>query len=267
MPCRHRRGAGDPRARRNVAHESRFGGDLRPRPDPQMPGNSDLGRDDDIIFQDRAAADANLRDNDASLSDTDVVTDLHKIINHRSVADHRVGAGTPVHGRVRADFDIVPDDHAAKLRHLDVPGGIDREAKATLPDPNARMNEGARTDIAMAERCIGANRRIGADLDRLPDHHIGADIAACPQHGAGADYLMKHLPNRNQALTSYYWYYATQVMYHMQGKYWLAWNEPLRKTLVSTQLTTGQMAGTWNPADNWENQGGRIYATAMKLLV
>ena len=27
------------------------------------------------------------------------------------------------------------------------------------------------------------------------------------------------------------------------------------------------MAGTWNPADNWETQGGRIYATAMKLLV
>jgi len=88
-----------------------------------------------------------------------------------------------------------------------------------------------------------------------------------PRMRAGADYLMKHLPNRNQALTSYYWYYATQVMYHMQGKYWLAWNEPLRKTLVSTQQTSGQLAGTWNPADNWENQGGRIYSTAMKLLV
>jgi len=56
-------------------------------------------------------------------------------------------------------------------------------------------------------------------------------------------------------------------MYHMQGKYWLAWNEPLRKTLVATQQAGGHMAGTWNPADNWENQGGRIYATAMKLLV
>ena len=88
-----------------------------------------------------------------------------------------------------------------------------------------------------------------------------------PRMRAGADYLMKHLPNRNQALTSYYWYYATQVMYHMQGKYWLAWNEPLRKTLVATQQTSGQLAGTWNPADNWETQGGRIYATAMKLLV
>jgi hypothetical protein len=88
-----------------------------------------------------------------------------------------------------------------------------------------------------------------------------------PRMRAGADFLMKNLPNRNQQKTSYYWYYATQVMYHMQGKYWLAWNEPLRKTLVSTQQTTGQMAGTWTPADNWETQGGRIYATAMKLLV
>ena len=88
-----------------------------------------------------------------------------------------------------------------------------------------------------------------------------------PRMRAGADYLMKNLPSRSQQRTSYYWYYATQVMYHMQGKYWLAWNEPLRKTLVATQQAGGHMAGTWNPADNWENQGGRIYATAMKLLV
>ncbi|MDP7276957.1 MAG: hypothetical protein QF363_15860 [Planctomycetaceae bacterium] len=88
-----------------------------------------------------------------------------------------------------------------------------------------------------------------------------------PRMRAGADYLLKNLPRSNQKNSSYYWYYATQVMYHMQGKYWEAWNEPLRKQLVSTQKTSGQMAGTWDPADNWENQGGRIYATAMKLLV
>ena len=88
-----------------------------------------------------------------------------------------------------------------------------------------------------------------------------------PRMRAGADYLMKNLPNRNQQKTSYYWYYATQVMYHMQGKYWAAWNEPLRETLVSTQVNSGHMAGTWNPADNWERSGGRIYATAIKLLV
>ncbi len=88
-----------------------------------------------------------------------------------------------------------------------------------------------------------------------------------PRMRAGADYLLQNLPRANQKNTSYYWYYATQVMYHMQGKYWEAWNEPLRKQLVRTQKASGQLAGTWDPADNWENQGGRIYATAMKLLV
>ncbi|RLT10448.1 MAG: hypothetical protein DWI22_03725 [Planctomycetota bacterium] len=30
-------------------------------------------------------------------------------------------------------------------------------------------------------------------------------------------------------------------------------------------LKSGEMAGTWNPADNWEQQGGSLYATSMKL--
>jgi hypothetical protein len=129
-------------------------------------------------------------------------------------------------------------------------------------------------------RRVEANQPVGGLFgytDRGPRPSMTAEGLLClqfmgvdrndPRMRAGADYLMKHLPNRNQARTSYYWYYATQVMYHMQGKYWLAWNEPLRKTLVETQQTAGQLAGTWNPADNWETQGGRIYSTAMKLLV
>jgi hypothetical protein len=30
-------------------------------------------------------------------------------------------------------------------------------------------------------------------------------------------------------------------------------------------LKSGEMAGTWNLADNWEQQGGSLYATSMKL--
>ncbi|MFV1965461.1 MAG: hypothetical protein ACC628_08570, partial [Pirellulaceae bacterium] len=36
-----------------------------------------------------------------------------------------------------------------------------------------------------------------------------------PRLRAGADYLLKHLPKPDQGNTSYYWYYGTQVMYHM----------------------------------------------------
>ncbi|MCH2124431.1 MAG: hypothetical protein MK165_06550 [Pirellulaceae bacterium] len=84
---------------------------------------------------------------------------------------------------------------------------------------------------------------------------------------AGADYLLQHLPEPNQSRTSYYWYYGTQVMYHMQGDYWKAWNTKLRDHLVQTQIKDGHMAGTWEPRDNWENSGGRLYTTALKLLM
>lgn len=88
-----------------------------------------------------------------------------------------------------------------------------------------------------------------------------------PRMRAGADYLLKNLPEPDQRRTSYYWYYGTQVMYHMQGQYWDAWNGKLRDHLVSTQVKDGPLAGTWEPKDNWEKSGGRIYATAAKLLM
>ncbi|MCP4783769.1 MAG: hypothetical protein GY878_09465 [Fuerstiella sp.] len=84
---------------------------------------------------------------------------------------------------------------------------------------------------------------------------------------AGADYLLTQLPDVKQGRTSYYWYYGTQVMYHMQGNYWQEWNAALRDMVVDTQIKDGHMAGTWNPADNWEKRGGRLYSTSMKLLL
>jgi hypothetical protein len=83
---------------------------------------------------------------------------------------------------------------------------------------------------------------------------------------AGAKFLLDHLPQAGQE-SSYYWYYATQVMYHMQGDYWTAWNERLRGLLVSSQIKDGHMAGTWDPHDAWEQSGGRLYSTSVRLLM
>jgi Tol biopolymer transport system component len=88
-----------------------------------------------------------------------------------------------------------------------------------------------------------------------------------PAMRAGADYLLTQLPDVKQGKTSYYWYYGTQVMYHMQGNYWQDWNTALRDMVVNTQIKDGHMAGTWNPVDNWEKRGGRLYSTSMKLLL
>ena len=87
-----------------------------------------------------------------------------------------------------------------------------------------------------------------------------------PRMKAGTDYLLQHLP-RADGDTSYYWYNANQVMYHMQGKHWKAWNDKLRDLLVSAQVKEGTAAGSWKPADSREKPGGRLYATALRLLM
>jgi hypothetical protein len=95
--------------------------------------------------------------------------------------------------------------------------------------------------------------------------YLGAERTD-PRVIGGAKFLLSRLPQKGQD-TSYYWYYGTQVMYHMQGQYWLPWNESLSDILIETQRKDGPMSGTWDPNDNWEKSGGRIYATALRLLM
>lgn len=91
---------------------------------------------------------------------------------------------------------------------------------------------------------------------------------------AGADYLLENPPTDqaygDTARNTYYWYYATQVMFHMGGDHWRRWNEQLHPLLVDSQIAEGDLAGSWHPRnpvpDRWGPQGGRIYVTTMNLL-
>jgi hypothetical protein len=82
----------------------------------------------------------------------------------------------------------------------------------------------------------------------------------------GAKYLLTHLPQPGKD-TSYCWYYGNQVMYHMQGEYWQQWNEAMKDTLRSTQKQDGAVAGSWDPKDKWEEKGGRLYSTSLRVLM
>lgn len=96
-----------------------------------------------------------------------------------------------------------------------------------------------------------------------------------PNLTGGADFLLTQLPTvgdaSNPQRDSYYWYYATQVMFHMKGEHWQRWNDKLRPILVDTQVMDGPLGGSWNPGgevpDRWSGPGGRVYVTAMHLLM
>jgi hypothetical protein len=95
-----------------------------------------------------------------------------------------------------------------------------------------------------------------------------------PDMKSAADYLATYPPtigdSKSPQRDTYYWYYATQVMFHMGGDHWKNWNQRLSPILVDAQIKTGPQAGSWDPKgpvpDRWSPHAGRLYLTTMNLL-
>jgi hypothetical protein len=90
-----------------------------------------------------------------------------------------------------------------------------------------------------------------------------------PDLVAGCKYMMQHLPPENaKALGAmYYYYYATQVLHHMEGPEFDLWNYRMREHLVRTQQQSGHRAGSWEPEGCDQGAtGGRLYSTSLALL-
>jgi hypothetical protein len=126
------------------------------------------------------------------------------------------------------------------------PWNADTEIERRGREPNPTM-----TAQAMVMRMY-----LGQDRDK----------AALTQ---GADYLLAHLPDAG-APDCYYWYYATQAMYHMQGDYWKTWYARVAPLLRAGQVERGPLKGSWSASqpvlDRWGAQAGRHYVTSLHVL-
>ncbi len=80
-----------------------------------------------------------------------------------------------------------------------------------------------------------------------------------------ADLILQNPPGNGPA-NVYYWYYGTLALHPFQDHRWEAWNEALSTTLVESQITDGDLAGSWDVDPVWGNHGGRVYSTAMGAL-
>jgi hypothetical protein len=95
-----------------------------------------------------------------------------------------------------------------------------------------------------------------------------------PDMQRGTDWLADRLPaegtSQNPQRDTYYWYYATQVMFHMGGERWKKWYENLYPLLIRSQNKNGEYVGSWDPngriPDAWGRFGGRLYVTTLNLL-
>ncbi|MBI82652.1 MAG: squalene--hopene cyclase [Planctomycetaceae bacterium] len=84
---------------------------------------------------------------------------------------------------------------------------------------------------------------------------------------SGVEYLSVH-PIDFQNRNVYYWYYATQVLHHMDDEHWDRWNDRMRVELPRHQEQGGREKGSWSPVgDRWGAQGGRLYTTALSTYM
>ena len=80
----------------------------------------------------------------------------------------------------------------------------------------------------------------------------------------GADWLLSKGMSRKDI---YHNYYATQVIHHLRMDGWDKWNAKLRDFLVKEQATRGHEKGSWHFFNDWGRSGGRLYSTAMAIMV
>jgi FG-GAP-like repeat len=93
---------------------------------------------------------------------------------------------------------------------------------------------------------------------------LGQDPAKTPVMKAAADTVLKKPPvwGTTGSIDHYYWYYGTNAMYQMGGRYWKEWSSHLTNAVIRKQSRDG----SWDPRGVWGEAGGRVYSTAILVL-
>ncbi|MCE5276988.1 MAG: prenyltransferase/squalene oxidase repeat-containing protein [Planctomycetaceae bacterium] len=98
-------------------------------------------------------------------------------------------------------------------------------------------------------------------------HQILGLSADDPRMSEAAEYLLDHMPKKDDQANFYYEYYLTLAAYRHQGRLWSRWSPLMRERLIAGQVASGPDAGSWNPDAYYTSYGGRLFSTAMAVLM
>ncbi len=145
---------------------------------------------------------------------------------------------------------------SARLANLEVPSVVVENAMSYLDSVQSQDgaaygyqksgNEPAPTAIGLLARMYHGWRRSDPRLER------------------GVSILESLGPSKHDV---YFDYYATQVMHHYHGQGWDSWNTRMREHLIETQDMRGHERGSWHFPDKHGSFGGRLYTTAMAVMI
>ena len=145
---------------------------------------------------------------------------------------------------------------SARMAGLDVPDAVLERAKGFLD--RVQVEDGAYYGYMTPER-LPTPTAVGL-LARMYFGWPQND----PRLAKGVAHMEKLKPSRTDM---YFNYYAMQVMHHYEGDGWDAWNHELRDRLIATQSRRGHEHGSWYFHDEHGKTGGRLYTTAMCIMI
>ncbi len=121
--------------------------------------------------------------------------------------------------------------------------------------------------------CAAALRELLQVGTSLPRHraHMGRVAEEAPVWKIS--FREKKVPGRGVVqvqignLSMYQWWYGTIATFHAGGTAWDTWSGKLRTALLGHQEKTGCARGSWPPVGLYERRTGRVFATAMGVLM
>ena len=150
----------------------------RATPDREVIRNAGLTGDDHIVLHLHAPGDPGLRHDQTARADPHVVRDVHQIVDLRARPDDGVIHAAAIDARIRADFDVVPDEAAPHMRNLPV---LLTAFSGDVAEPVTPQYRPGVHDHALAQRRAGVERHARIQLRIVAHRH------AVAQHTSRAD--------------------------------------------------------------------------------
>ena len=145
---------------------------------------------------------------------------------------------------------------SAEMAGIEVPAKTIRQAKKFL----ASVSDSSSGHFGYMDKKKEAT---STAIGLLLEIYLGRSI----QHRGlteGSRYISKLGPSANNI---YFNYYATLLMFHMQHESWDQWNQEMRDYLIQTQEKNGHQSGSWYFKERYGSVGGRLYTTAMAIMI
>ena len=141
-------------------------------PDRQMAGNPHLPSNRNRVFQLCTASYSGLGNENTIAPQTNVVPDLHQIIDPATSANNGIGAASPIHRRISTNFNMVFYHDTSKLRHGQKLCLIVSKSKTCFAYSYTRIKTDAVTHNTIKNRHQGTNMTIISNNDTRPDNSI-----------------------------------------------------------------------------------------------